>query len=115
MSKNRDETSSGRYAAACPCYAVRPWCGLPVSAGINPQISDRQPVQKNGQFEGQVEWIRKTLREGDAQRVYQGRDVIKRQFPLAGMGTGIVYFNGNLVPYAWDVGQLESGEPDVGE
>ena len=83
-------------------------CGLPVSAGINPQISDRQPVQKNGQFEGQVEWIRKTLREGDAQRVYQGETLSNVNFPLAGMGTGIVYFNGNLVPYAWDVGQLES-------
>ena len=83
-------------------------CGLPAAAGINPQISDRVPVQKNGQFDGQVEWIRKTLQEGDAQRIYQGETLSNVNFPLAGMGTGIVYFNGNLVPYAWDVGQLES-------
>lgn len=77
------------------------------AAEFNPEISDRQPAQKSGQLQGQLNWIRKTLSEGDEQRVFRGETLANVNFPLAGMGTGIVYFNGNLVPYKWDIGKMK--------
>lgn len=77
------------------------------AADINPEISGKQPVQQNGQLQGQRNWIRKTLAEGGGQRVFQGETLANVNFPLAGMGTGIVYFNGNLVPYKWDIGKMK--------
>lgn len=44
------------------------------AADINPEISGKQPVQQNGQLQGQRNWIRKTLAEGGGQRGFSGRD-----------------------------------------
>lgn len=94
-----------RKAAACTLSAALALGS--VSAQINPEISSRQPAQQNGQLQGQLNWIRKTLEEGGTQRVYQGDTLKNVNFPLAGMGTGLVYFNGNLIPYKWDIGNMK--------
>ena len=61
--------------------------------------------QYPGQAEGQAAAIAATLAD-TGPRSFSGEKLNKLNYPLAGLGTGIIYFDGNLRPSRWDIGIL---------
>ena len=58
-----------------------------------------------GQAEGQAAAIARTLAD-TGPRSFTGAYLAKFNMPLAGIGTGIIYFNGGAKPARWDIGTL---------
>jgi non-lysosomal glucosylceramidase len=61
--------------------------------------------QYPGQAAGQAAAIAATLAD-TGPRSFSGDKLNKLNYPLAGLGTGIIYFDGNLRPSGWDIGIL---------
>ncbi|MDR0382001.1 MAG: DUF2961 domain-containing protein [Oscillospiraceae bacterium] len=55
--------------------------------------------------EGQAEFIRRA-KENVGERLYRGDHLKKMEIPIGGLGTGAVYFDGNVIPIKWDCGLL---------
>jgi non-lysosomal glucosylceramidase len=58
-----------------------------------------------GQDAGQAAAIAATLAD-TGPRSFTGDKLAKLNYPLAGLGTGIIYFNGGAKPARWDIGSL---------
>lgn len=63
-----------------------------------------------GQAEGQAAAITRTLSDTGV-RTFNGANLIKLNYPLAGLGTGIIFFDGGAKPTRWDIGTL--GDPSL--
>ena len=62
-------------------------------------------TQFPGQAEGQAAAIAATLAD-TGPRSFTGVKLAKLNYPLAGLGTGMIYFNGGAKPARWDIGTL---------
>lgn len=62
-------------------------------------------TQKPGQLEGQLISIQEA-KENTGKRTFTGPTLKRVSFPLSGIGTGIIHFNGNFKPNKWDIGAV---------
>ena len=59
------------------------------------------------QATGQAEIIQRAAEETTGPHTFSGPNLAKVDVPMGGIGTGAVYFDGNMRAYNWDMGFLE--------
>lgn len=70
-------------------------------AASAPPALAADPLQEVGQAE-----IIRQAKENTGVRIFEGNNLSKVDVPIGGLGSGAVYFNGNVKPHNWDIGLL---------